>query len=283
LKRLLKNPEFTHWVRTDEPLLWLSGAGHEIISPGDDYTHDCIGRLDTHWGLQLTLSGAGYYERDGKSTVLKAGMAWCDMIPGDFRYGIPAGTTEDYQQVWIDMVGSAAESFWQHIWNTYGRVLTLGPDNRVAPLMLTIARQHASGVHHDRYMLAAQLYELLTTLLSALSQSRLETSPVVKRASLMMKKQGLDGDCTVARVARELGCSREHLTREFKTAMGVGPADFLAQHRLRQAALELRGTEDKLETIAARCGFSNATYFCRVFRKHTGISPGEYRRRPWRL
>ncbi|HYF48935.1 MAG TPA: helix-turn-helix transcriptional regulator [Planctomycetota bacterium] len=283
MKRILKNPEFTHWVRTEEPLLWISGAGHEIISPDDRYFFDCRGRLDTHWGLQLTLLGTGYYERNGKATLLKPGMAWCDQIPGDFRYGLPPGTTEDYQQVWIDMVGPAAEAFWQHIWAAYGRVLTLGPDNRVAPLMLTIARQHATGAHHDRYMLAAQLYELLMTLLSTLSQTRVETSPVVKRATQLMKKQGLDGNCTVERVARELGCSREHLTREFKEAMGVGPADFLAQHRLRQAAIELRSTEDKLETIAARCGFSNATYFCRVFRKHKGMSPGDYRRRPWRL
>ena len=93
----------------------------------------------------------------------------------------------------------------------------------------------------------------------------------------------MDGSCTVESVADELGCSREHLTREFKSAMGVGPADFLAQQRLKQASAELRGTEDKLETIAARCGFSNATYFCRVFRKFTGVTPSQYRHKPSHL
>ena len=187
MKRILKNPTVTHWVRTDEPLLWLSGAGHEIISPGDDYFHDCKDRGNPHFGIQLTLRGTGYYERHGKASLLPAGTAWFDVIPGDFRYGIPPNATEDYEHCWIDMVGPAAEQIWKHIWNVHGYVLTMGEANPVAPLLLTIARQHSQSAHHDRYLLASQLYELMTTLLSTLSQSRLRTTPLVLRATEILK------------------------------------------------------------------------------------------------
>jgi len=42
----------------------------------------------------------------------------------------------------------------------------------------------------------------------------------------------------------------------------------------------LRRTDDKLDTIALACGFAGANYFCRIFRKHFGLTPAEFRRRP---
>src|SRR3954470_18203798 len=99
------------WVRTDEPLLWLVGSGHETIGPETAYWYDCRKRGDPHLGLQLTLAGEGFYERRGLALPLAGGgfyerggrqlrvgpgAAWFDVIPGDFRYGLPLGATAAY-------------------------------------------------------------------------------------------------------------------------------------------------------------------------------------------
>lgn len=41
---------------------------------------------------------------------------------------------------------------------------------------------------------------------------------------------------------------------------------------------DLLNTNEKLEIIANRNGFSSGNYFCKVFKKSVGMSPNEYRR-----
>jgi len=265
------------WVRTDERLLWLSGTGHEIIAPAARFFWDCTKRTDDHFGLQLTLAGMGYYERDGKTVLLRPGMAWADHIPGDFRYGLPPGTKGPYEFVWVDMVGTLAQYWWEHIARAFGRTITVDTDGPVASLMLDLAQQHHQGLLHDRYLISGRLYDLLMALISVLNHSRLATSTRVSRALDLIHQHAAEPDYGVEALASELRCSREHLTRQFKAAVGVCPSEYLSQQRLQLVRRELRQTDDKLDRVAQRCGFSNANYFCRVFRQHTGMTPGHFR------
>jgi AraC-like DNA-binding protein len=268
-------------VRTDEPLLWLSGAGHETITRHLGYYYDCRFRRDAHLGLQLTLRGEGYYERDGQTTRLQPGMAFFDMLPGDFRYGYPRGATAPYEIVFIDMQGPTALALWKIITAGTGPVVSLGENNPVAPLMLALAHQHRSELLLDRYQTSARVYEVLMVMLSVLNRARLTTSPLVQRALRDIHERGLRRECDVASIAKAVGCTREHLTRAFIAATGLSPGAYLLQHRLRRAQEELRGNDDGLDLIAWRCGFSGANYFCRVFRSRVGITPTEFRSRPW--
>lgn len=53
----------------------------------------------------------------------------------------------------------------------------------------------------------------------------------------------------------------------------------LEKRRLQQAKQFLESSRTKIEAIAVMCGFSGATYFNRAFRRSTGMTPGEWRRR----
>lgn len=81
----------------------------------------------------------------------------------------------------------------------------------------------------------------------------------------------------VDEVAKRLGISQEHLTRSFKTEQGIPPVRYLTNLRIQAAMNDLLDTEDLIQDIALRTGFSNGNYFSKVFRKYAGMSPGEYR------
>src|SRR5437763_1630910 len=85
------------------------------------------------------------------------------------------------------------------------------------------------------------------------ADARLATAPLISRAMNAIHKHGLEPDCNVETIAEEIGCSREHLTRVFSSATGVTPADYLMQHRLSEAARQLRVSVEKLDSIARRC------------------------------
>lgn len=266
------------WVRTDEPLLWLGGAGHERIGSASYYYDARLRKDPPNYCLQLTLSGSGFYKDAGGRRVLRAGMAFLHMIPGEFEYGYDDEAGGIYQQVWVTICGPQAQMWCERIVGAFGHVLDFGPGSAVEPLMLAIARRREE-IGPDRYLLSAQLYQLFMTVLSVLNQSRAR-GPRMMAAMTQILSRAADPAFTIMELAQALNCSREHLTRQFRTAAGVSPSEFLMQHRLRLAARELRQSEDKLERIAKRCGFSGANYLCRAFGRGMGLTPTQYRQNP---
>jgi AraC-like DNA-binding protein len=209
-------------------------------------------------------------------------MAFFEPIPGDFRYGYPQHASAPYEHVWIDLGGEMADLLWRQVVGASGSpVLDLGPDNPVAPLMLTLAHEHADRMPHDRYQASARIYEIIMVVCSVLGRSRSTTSHLVQRALRRIHQRGLHADLDVSTLAAELGVSREHFARAFTAATGLSPMQYLMQHRLRAVQDALRASGDSLEVIARACGFSGANYLCRAFRAHLGITPNAYRSQPW--
>ena len=97
----------------------------------------------------------------------------------------------------------------------------------------------------------------------------------------VIETEGRDRGFNVTRLAQQMDVSREHLGRLFKAALGVTPLDYLTQHRLRLSVDALRNGDEKLESVARRCGFSGANYLCRAFRRQFHVTPAEFRSRPW--
>lgn len=275
------------WLRTREPLIWLGGLGHEFRDA--TYGYDARLRADQpHVVLQLTLAGTGFYEsRRREHALLRTGSAFIDVIPGPFRYGhageIDKGTDvqRTYELVFVSMHGPIATRWARRIIGAFGNVLHFGEAATPAPLMLDLVRRHETGTLGDRYTMSGRLYQLYMAIFSTLSTSRVATEQRVSRAIAIITQRATDPAFNVTALADELDCSREYLTRRFRSAAGVSPSDYLAQHRLRLAAAALRTGDDKLETIARRSGFSNANYLCRVFRKHIGVTPAAFRAQAW--
>ena len=81
----------------------------------------------------------------------------------------------------------------------------------------------------------------------------------------------------VEELSESLGVSKCHLVRAFSAAMGMPPGQYLTQVRLEAAKQLLMHREYPLEVVASLCGFSGANYLCRVFRRHTGQTPAQWR------
>ena len=85
----------------------------------------------------------------------------------------------------------------------------------------------------------------------------------------------LDG---VEDLADRIAVSKCHLIRLFTREFGISPGQYLIKVRINAARQYLLEREHSVEMIAGLVGFSNGNYFCKVFRRLNGISPGEFRR-----
>lgn len=268
------------FVASSEPLMWLAGVGEEIRRD-TGYYFDCRKRLDRpHVVFQLTLEGIGFYARNGRRELVGPNHAFIDLIPGNFEYGFAPESSRPYRFVFVSLTGRPAQRWVKRIHQSFGRVLSFGSDTSVADQLRAIAMPNEQSGWLDRYQKSALLYALLMQVHSVLMRSRSEQATRVRRAMELIHEHARDPRFGVSQLARELDCSREHLARQFQDATGMSPLTYLSQSRLRLVANDLRAGDDKLESVARRCGFSSANYLCRMFRKRWGVSPAQYRETP---
>jgi AraC-like DNA-binding protein len=68
-----------------------------------------------------------------------------------------------------------------------------------------------------------------------------------------------------------------YLDRAFQQKYGLTPMAMLREMRLKRAKLLLEQTEETLESIAAQCGLTDASYLCKQFKRRYGVLPGEFK------
>ena len=80
-------------------------------------------------------------------------------------------------------------------------------------------------------------------------------------------------------IAKHFAVSRSKLDRDFKNSIGMSVHDFSDICRLNYAKKLLSKHKNmSVLSVSDACGFKNETYFFAFFKKHTGISPSEFRR-----
>lgn len=80
-------------------------------------------------------------------------------------------------------------------------------------------------------------------------------------------------------IARELFLSHPYLASKFKEETGETLTDFILKEKTEEAKRLLRYTSKTATMIGAYLGFSSLSHFSRVFKKYTGRSPAEYRKK----
>ena len=98
----------------------------------------------------------------------------------------------------------------------------------------------------------------------------------VKQVVLYIKNH-LSEKLTLEGIARQVGVSKYHLSREFKSLTGHTLFDMIHIIRCKEAKrLIVNGASVSEAAIA--CGFENASYFSRCFKQHYGTLPSKYKK-----
>jgi DNA-binding LacI/PurR family transcriptional regulator/AraC-like DNA-binding protein len=102
------------------------------------------------------------------------------------------------------------------------------------------------------------------------------TGTLVKKALLYFDEHA-ESHISRWKLADTVNVSEDYLTRIFHREMGCSLWEYLNLYRVYLAADLLTRTGDTIYEIAARAGFQDQAYFCRVFKKIYGKTPGQLR------
>lgn len=144
--------------------------------------------------------------------------------------------------------------------------------------------EHPGGSAIVRSLGDTLLVLLLRTLLSAkeppggllrlMSDERL-------RPAILAVLSSPEQPWTIESMANRAFLSRATFARHFAHAYHMTPQAWLTQLRMVMAArLLYQDRQARLDVIAERCGFQSQASFSKSFKRHYGLTPGEWRRRP---
>lgn len=88
-----------------------------------------------------------------------------------------------------------------------------------------------------------------------------------------------DENISLEQIADSTNISKSEALRCFRSILDSTPISYLNQYRLSRAEEMLLHGEDSVLEIALKCGFDSSSYFCKVFKKNTGMSPMEFCRK----
>lgn len=83
---------------------------------------------------------------------------------------------------------------------------------------------------------------------------------------------------TLEAIAKEASISKREALRCFQKCIQETPFEYLVGYRLEQAKKLLKSTNWSILEIAVETGFSNGTYFSKIFKRECGKTPCEYRK-----
>jgi len=162
-----------------------------------------------------------------------------------------------------------------------GSILCRQLDSGVMDTLVQVYQNAAIGEADIEFANTAIAYALVTSwqafLLSPVSIVRTDVHPAVAKALHIITET--DEAIPLAKLARQAGLSASRLSRLFKKQTNISLTAFRHQQCLKRFLRIYRtGVRYSLTEAALLAGFGSYVQFHRIFRRHMGKSPAEYRR-----
>ena len=241
-----------------------------------------------------------FYNTKGSGILLMNGRKF-ELSAGD-GFFLPAHTPHEYYPLepvwdirWMEPCGEGLPLLYEKLgltagvyplWNLTGLEIQM---NKIREELLnddTHGIYYASS-HVQEYIMefAKQSGSLKKKDAPASNES---VVPVPSKESVYQKHMKLLADyvdhhfmntLTEAELCRLLNITPQHLARITRACVGMTPVEYINHVRIDKARSYLGFTNINANEISKLCGFENNNYFWKLFKKQTGLTPGEYRKR----
>lgn len=97
------------------------------------------------------------------------------------------------------------------------------------------------------------------------------------RKSISYIRRHLDSNVSISELAQMCSMSEEYYIRFFRHELGESPHSYILSRKIERAQLLLTVAQLPVKSIALSLGFADCSYFSRLFRNRTGMTPQQYR------
>ena len=223
--------------------------------------------LNRNYRVHLAFKGSAVLKTEGRSYPITPGtlfFTWPDQI-----YTLEGDSLFTY--LYITFNGQDADALLQRF--------RISPSQSVYPGMEHLLEFWMTSIRRITDLNAAALTESVVLYsLSFINNPELGAQQDTDRFEKILgyiHRSYADPSLSIAKVADMFFYSKKYLSALFVKNTGERFSEYLNQLRIRQAQL-LMSQDLSVSELAARCGFANPSYFSKVFKRITGVSPVNY-------
>lgn len=284
---------FSHYLPVEENALrWglhVKDAGNtEVVvnspyPPGqhpDEYNITWQkGRTLKEYQLVYITRGRGIFETAETGVVqIDPGQAII-LFPGVWHRYRPLKKT-GWDESWVGFSGDVADRIMNSFFSPEKAVITVGYDQELNDLILSIAELTRTTPPGFQQLMAARTTEALATVRSlAMTHNTAdrETDQKIQKARYHLLQYSSE-EINMELLAQKLGLSYSRFRSLFKEHTGTAPHQYLLSIRINKACDLLRHTDFTISEIAERTGFSSTYYFSRLFKQKIGCAPTAFKK-----
>lgn len=253
------------------------------IFPSDNPLRGAFGGLIFVLGTQgeaaIEADGKRYTLKKGKMlTTLPAHLVRIEKQTANFRC-LTLGFTFDFMSDFPYMVTASVS---QKMVNTPLVELTKEEFHRLKSCHQAITNHTASENHPSYTQILRSLLFIFTAEVGALYSEKPTKSTATYFETITdgFFKQLHENFTThrdVVFYADKLCVSTRYLEKVLLRVTGHTPAYWIADFTIRQAKMLLKSTTLTITELSEKLNFANSSFFAKYFKRHTGLSPQEYR------
>jgi YesN/AraC family two-component response regulator len=198
------------------------------------------------------------------------------------------GKTAEAKQVYADIVSETAtypftvfQLALSHLTMTLNHVRnTLKKNNQLT--LESISDRSMLPIHdaEDLSEVHAHFYRMFDELGSKVEEKRtLKHEELIRKINCIIERDYANTNLCLTSIADELAMSPIYVSRLYKQLTLKGLTDVINETRIAKAQFLLIETEHSVADIAEQTGFTNSSYFYRMFKKFNGVTPNDYRRK----
>lgn len=102
-------------------------------------------------------------------------------------------------------------------------------------------------------------------------------NPIIEKAKTFID-QNIDKEISLDQTADFVGMNPFYLSKLFKDETGGNFIDYVNERRLEKAKELLKNGDLTMKEISYQCGYSDQNYFSKIFRRHFGLTPTEFKK-----
>lgn len=128
-----------------------------------------------------------------------------------------------------------------------------------------------------RHFLSSILFMSVADFYRPYRQCEVYKDPLVARVARYFW-ENISEEITLESVLKKYSVNKNILNDAFNKELDMSCMSYLEHLRMSLAKADLQYFDDPISEVSVNCGYSDTNYFSKVFKKHTGMTPSEYRK-----
>lgn len=221
--------------------------------------------------MEYVVLGSGTVSENGLTFTASEGDVY--FLKENRRHHYYSSKNDPWQKIWFNFSGQLAD----YITKAY----QLSEVTRVhAPELKVYFERIIDTARREPEEAEDKIASVFLELAQKISKLAVIKEDCGVAKNLKAKLDGtIDFNVSLDTLAAELFCTKNHAIREFKLKYGTTPYEYLQKRRISLAKTLLRNTVMQITEISASLGYYDIHYFSASFKKRTGTTPTQYRKK----